>query len=400
MASSYTTNTGIEKPATGEQSGTWGDTTNTNFDIIDRLTHGVGTISLSGTTHTLTTSDGALSEGQFTALVLGGSPSGTNTITISPNDQTKLFIVKNSSGQDAIFTQGSGGNVTVSNGTSKIITADGAGSGAEVVDITNTIDLAGVVNATTFKIDGTEVTSTAAELNLLDGVSAGTIANSKGVIYGSSGEVNATTLQVGGTSITATPAELNLMDGVTATTAEINFLDGVTSNIQTQIDNLDQTPAGIVSPFAGSSAPSGWLLCHGQAVSRTTYATLLSAIGTTYGVGDGSSTFNLPDVRGRVVAGKDNMGGSSADRLTGQSGGIDGDGLGNTGGSETHTLTLSEIPSHTHNYNNLTTDVRGTNQGGGTAFENPQSVATTSAGSDAPHNNVQPSIIFNYIIKT
>ena len=198
MASTYTSNTGIEKPATGEQSGTWGDTTNTNFDIIDRLTHGVGTISLSGTTHTLTTSDGSLSEGQYTALVLGGSPSGTNTITISPNDQTKLFIVKNGSGQDAIFTQGSGGNVTVSNGTSKIIYADGAGAGAEVVDITNTIDLAGVVNATTFKIDGTEVTSTAAELNILDGC-------------------------------TATYSELNILDGCTSTTAELNLLDGSTA---------------------------------------------------------------------------------------------------------------------------------------------------------------------------
>ena len=255
MASTYTTNTGIEKPATGEQSGTWGDTTNANFDIIDRLTHGVGTISLSGTTHTLTTSNGSLSEGQYTGLVLGGSPSGTNTITINPNDQTKLFVVKNSSGQDAIFTQGSGGNVTVSNGTSKIIYADGAGASAEVVDITNTIDIAGVVNATTFKIDGTEVTSTAAELNILDGVtstsselnlvdgsSAGTVVNSKAVIYGASGQVNATTLQIGGSSITSSAAELNIMDGVTATTAEINILDGVTATTA-EINILDGVTA-------------------------------------------------------------------------------------------------------------------------------------------------------------
>lgn len=255
MASTYTTNTGLEKPATGEQSGTWGDTTNTNFDLIDRLTHGVGTISLSGTTHTLTTSDGALSEGQYVVLVLGGSPSGTNTITISPNDQTKLFVVKNGSGQNAIFTQGSGGNVTVSNGTSKIIYADGAGAGAEVVDVTNTIDIAGVVNATTFKIDGTEVTSTAAELNILDGVtsnsselnlvdgsSAGTIVNSKAVIYGAAGQVNATTLQIAGSSITASAAELNIMDGVTANTAEINILDGVTANTA-EINILDGVTA-------------------------------------------------------------------------------------------------------------------------------------------------------------
>jgi hypothetical protein len=84
MASTYTTNTGIELIANGEQSGTWGDTTNTNLQIIDRLTNGVGTITLSGTTHTLTTTDGSLSDGQYRVLLLAGSPSGTNTITVTP----------------------------------------------------------------------------------------------------------------------------------------------------------------------------------------------------------------------------------------------------------------------------------------------------------------------------
>lgn len=136
MASTYTSNTGIELIATGEQSGTWGDTTNVNLQIIDRLTNGVGSISLSGTTHTLTTSDGSLSEGQYKLLVLGGSPSGTNTITIDPNDQQKIFFVRNSSGENVIFTQGSGTNVTVVNGYTAAIYADGAGAGANVVDLT------------------------------------------------------------------------------------------------------------------------------------------------------------------------------------------------------------------------------------------------------------------------
>src|SRR5210317_477522 len=108
MTSSYTSNTGIEKPATGDQSGTWGDTVNVNMDIIDRVLNGVGAISLSGTTHTLTTSDGSLSDGMYRVLVLGGSPSGTNTITVSPNDQDKVFFVKNGTGQSVVFTQGSG----------------------------------------------------------------------------------------------------------------------------------------------------------------------------------------------------------------------------------------------------------------------------------------------------
>ncbi len=136
MASTYTINTGIEKPGTGEQSGTWGTTTNTNFDIIDRALNGVGAITLSGTTHTLTTSDGSLSDGHFKVLVLGGSPSGTNTITISPEDQDKLYLVKNGSGQTATFTQGSGGNASVANGDMAWIFADGAGASAAVTTFT------------------------------------------------------------------------------------------------------------------------------------------------------------------------------------------------------------------------------------------------------------------------
>ena len=84
MASTYTTNSGIEKPGDGEQSGTWGDTVNTNMDIIDRAMSGVVSLSLSGTTTTLTTTDGTLTDGMHRVLVLAGSPTGTNTITTSP----------------------------------------------------------------------------------------------------------------------------------------------------------------------------------------------------------------------------------------------------------------------------------------------------------------------------
>jgi hypothetical protein len=136
MASTYTSNGGIELIATGEQSGTWGTTTNTNLSIIDRLTNGVGAISLTGTTHTLTTSDGALSDGQYRVLVFGGSPSGTNTVTVSPNDAQHLYFVKNSSGQSVVLSQGSGSTVTVANGDTKIVYCDGAGAGAAVVDLT------------------------------------------------------------------------------------------------------------------------------------------------------------------------------------------------------------------------------------------------------------------------
>jgi len=141
---------------------------------------------------------------------------------LAQNDKARMYMLLNSTNQALIITQGSGGNVTLEVGKGAIVLADGAGSGAAVTDFTaavqNVTDL-----SSPFNVGATSVTTSGAELNLLDGSGAGTIANSKAVIYGSSGEVNATTLQIAGTSITATAAELN-------------YVDGVTSAIQTQID--------------------------------------------------------------------------------------------------------------------------------------------------------------------
>lgn len=191
MASTFTLNNGIEKPATGDQAGTWGTTTNRNFDIIDRAINGVKSVTLDSTSFDLITSqNGTLSDGQFKVLVLAGTPGGASTITITPNTSDKLYFVQNNSGHTATFTQGSGGNVAVEDGATKILYADGAGATAAVTDFTNSLSL----NATTFKIDGTEVTSSAAELNILDGATLST-------------------------------AELNKLDGVTATTAELNYVD-------------------------------------------------------------------------------------------------------------------------------------------------------------------------------
>ncbi len=154
-----------------------------------------------------------------------------------------------------------------------------------------------------------------------------------------------------------------------------------------------EAPVGSLLLWTTNTAPSGYLLCYGQAVSRTTYAALFSVIGSTFGSGDGSSTFNVPDLRGRVPLGKDDMGGTPANRVTEAAA----DTIGGSGGEETHTLTIPEIPSHTHEY---------TYAGGGAAYcvqypaTGQASTANTgSTGGGLPHNNLQPYITLNYIIK-
>lgn len=161
-------------------------------------------------------------------------------------------------------------------------------------------------------------------------------------------------------------------------------------------------PVGSVMPFAGTTEPAGWLFCYGQAVSRTTYARLFSVLSTVYGTGDGSTTFNLPDLRGRVVAGQDDMGGSSADRLTAV---INGDTLGAAGGTDSHTLTASQIPTITSSGSFTTWNAGSTGNGaltsdpsGATGTVTVSSTSTNTGG--AAHTNLQPTLVLNYLIKT
>ena len=194
-----------------------------------------------------------------------------------------------------------------------------------------------------------------------------------------------------------TPAKLANISPASVTFAasdQVLILDASDSS-KLKRSTVTFIPAGSVVDFAGSSAPSGWLLCAGQAVSRTTYADLFTAIGTTFGVGDGSTTFNLPDLRGRVVAGKDDMNGTAANRLTTGGSGINGASLGASGGTQTHTLITAEIPAHTHG--------GGIAGGGSEQFTGggSQAVANTgSTGGGGAHQNTQPTLILNKIIKT
>ena len=158
MASTYTTNSGIEKPGSGEQSGTWGDTVNTNMDIIDTLVSGFVQITAGSTSVTLTTTDGTVSNGMNRVIkyVDGGDLGGNCTVTISPNDQEKLIFVDNglSASRSLIFSQGSGANFTLQNGKQALIRSDGAGSGAAVSGVLANLELTTLEVTGAAAIDG------------------------------------------------------------------------------------------------------------------------------------------------------------------------------------------------------------------------------------------------------
>ena len=136
----YTAANAIKKITTGDESGTWGDSTNNNFDIIDRAANGFVSIALSGTSYTLELSATAvLSNGHYKAIKFTGSPGGTCTVTLEQNDKARIYMILNSTDQTLSITQGSGSNVTISASKSAIILADGAGSGAAVTDFTAVI---------------------------------------------------------------------------------------------------------------------------------------------------------------------------------------------------------------------------------------------------------------------
>ena len=143
--------------------------------------------------------------------------------------------------------------------------------------------------------------------------------------------------------------------------------------------------AGIINIYAGASAPLGTLLCNGSAVSRTTYSRLFDAIGTTYGVGDGVNTFNLPNLQGRVPVGRD-------------AAQTEFDTLGEVGGAKTHTLSIAEMPAHTHTYLGVYSQSAGSGSDN-VAENNPRPTETSgSTGGGLAHNNLQPYIVLNYII--
>ncbi len=176
---------------------------------------------------------------------------------------------------------------------------------------------------------------------------------------------------------------------------------GLLALSSTQMQVMNHTPIGVVQAFTGSVSPANWLLCDGSAVSRVTYSKLFAITSTTYGSGDGSTTFNVPDLRGRTIVMVD----GSANRITSAStNGANADTLGGVGGAQTHTLVEAEMPAHAHDAYKAS--------GAGGPFKQsgliPFTLLATDAadvdpglvptGGSAAHSNTQPWIALNYII--
>lgn len=191
---------------------------------------------------------------------------------------------------------------------------------------------------------------------------------------------NATTNKiVGGVSVTLAAGDL------------IEVFKDLSGIIQTSVPPVTtgSVPAGAILNFGGTAVPSGYLGCDGTAVSRSTYSALFSAISTTWGIGDGSTTFNVPNFQRRTSVGS---GGTGTGTL--------GNAVGNTGGAETHTLTTAELAAHTHPLSGGPNAVTPASIVTVSANATPSSANTGSAGGGGSHNNMQPSAVVLKIIKT
>ena len=250
--------------------------------------------------------------------------------------------------------------------------------------IGGTVTIAGAVSlASTLSVAG--ATNFASTVTV---VGAGTFKSAVSV----SGNVNI----AGNTSIggTVTISGANLAAPNAKVCASAYYGDG--SNL------TGAMPTGAILPYGSSVAPSGYVLCNGTAYNRTTYADLFGVIGVKYGVGNGSTTFNVPDTRGRFLAGWD-AGTSVLTSVTVSM--ITGASIGNTGGTQAVALAVAQIPSHQHHM-----WVSGSGEEGNThavagfnvqtEYESGSSVSTGSTGGSGSHSNIPPSLIINYIIKT
>ena len=359
MASSYSTSLKIELIGNGDQSGTWGTTTNNNLGtILEQAITGVQTITMVNADYTLTSYNGVSDEARNAVLVATGTNSAIRQI-ICPLVEKLYVIYNNTTGGYSITIGGvTGTTVTVPNGTTAQVYCDGTNFFSSQTG-----------SAGNFNVNGN---LTVGGTTALTGALTGTTAVFSGAISSVSPTFTG--------SPTAPTAAQGTNSTQIATTAFVTAA-GV--------------PTGVINMWGTGTAPTGWLLCAGAAVSRTTYAALFAVVGTTFGVGDGSTTFNLPNYTNRMPYGTT---------------------LAATGGSAdavvvTHTHTASVVdPGHTHTYqgsNYQPNNAAGSVPdwiGSSTMTTNSNvtgiSVTNASAGVSGTNANLPPYLGINFIIKT
>jgi microcystin-dependent protein len=373
MATTYSTSLKLALIGDGDQSGIWGQTTNTNLGtLVEQAITGVTSITMTDANYTLTSFNGITDEARSAVLVVNGSNNAIRNV-IPPLVKKLYTVTNNTAGGYGIRIIGSSGTgVVIPNGATCLVYCDG-------VNFYN--GLTG--SAGSFTVSGDLSTSGNASVT---GALSGTTATFSGAISSVSPAFTGTP--------TAPTAAAGTNTTQIATTAFVNQNSIVTGS-------LLMWPTG--------SAPTGYLLCDGTPVSRSTYAALFAIIGTTFGSGDGLTTFNLPDYRDRMPIGSGTIAAS----------------IGTTGGSKdaivvshTHTATSSVTdPGHTHSSNgnnflgnyagggiNVRADIRsyGMATVGVNSATTGVSVATTvaSAGSSGTNANLPPYLGINFIIKT
>jgi len=237
----YVNNLRLKEIATGDESGTWGTSTNTNLELIGEA-FAYGTEALAdSSTQTITMANATADGIRKIYVKLTGTLSQASTITLAPDTVSKIWIIENatSGGYNTVIKQGSGATVTIPNGNVKVVATDGGGSGGIVYDLFTDVSFAGTTAMGSVNIDGGAIdavtlgTNSAVTQAVVDNVNinGSTIGHTSDTdlmtlasgVLTVAGEVSMTTLDIGGTNVTATATELN-------------YVDGVTSAIQTQID--------------------------------------------------------------------------------------------------------------------------------------------------------------------
>jgi microcystin-dependent protein len=358
MASSFSPSLKIELIGNGDQSGTWGTTTNNNLGtILEQAITGVQTITMVNADYTLTSFNGVSDEARNAVLVATGTNSAIRQIICPLVD--KLYVIfNNTTGGFAITIGGvTGSVVTIPNGTTAQVYCDGTNFFSSQTG-----------SAGNFNINGNLVVGGTTALT-------GALTGTTGVFSGAISSVSP--------AFTGTPTAPTAAQGTNSTQI------ATTAFVQ-----ANGAPTGGLIMWGTGTAPSGWLLCNGAAVSRTTYAALFAVIGTTFGVGDGSTTFNLPNYTNRMPYGTTvGATGGSADAVV---------------VSHTHTATVTD-PGHVHTYqgsNYQPNNAAGSQPdwiGASTMTTNSAvtgiSVANSTTGVSGTNANLPPYLGINFIIK-